>query len=52
VMAAAMPVGSNALIFAQRYRTLEGETTAAIVFSTFAFVATGPLWLTVLGHLH
>ncbi|TMH09990.1 MAG: AEC family transporter [Betaproteobacteria bacterium] len=52
VMAAAMPVGSNALIFAQRYRTLEGETTAAIVFSTFAFVATGPLWLTVLAHLH
>jgi len=51
VMASAMPVGSNALIFAQRYRTLEGETTAAIVVSTVAFVLSGPLWLTVLGRL-
>lgn len=48
VMAAALPVGSNALIFAQRYRTLEAETTAAIVMSTFAFVLTAPLWLQVL----
>jgi malonate transporter and related proteins len=48
VMAAAMPVGSNALIFSQRYETLEAEATAAIVFSTFAFVLTAPLWLVVL----
>jgi predicted permease len=48
VMAAALPVGSNALIFSQRYETLEGEATAVIVFSTFAFVATAPLWLGVL----
>ena len=48
VMAAALPVGSNALIFAQRYQTLEGEATAAIVFSTLAFAATAPLWLAVL----
>ena len=48
VMAAAMPVGSNALIFSQRYETLEAEATAAIVFSTFAFVLTAPLWLAVL----
>lgn len=48
VMMAALPIGSNALIFAQRYRTLEGETTAATVFSTLAFVVTAPLWLTVL----
>jgi predicted permease len=48
VMLAALPVGSNALIFAQRYRTLQAEATAAIVFSTLAFVATAPLWLAVL----
>jgi predicted permease len=48
VMMAALPVGSNALIFAQRYRTLEGEATAAIVLSTFAFAASGSLWLAVL----
>jgi malonate transporter len=51
VMMAALPIGSNALIFAQRYRTLEGETTAATVFSTLAFVAVAPLWLTVLQRL-
>ncbi len=48
VMAAALPTGSNALIFAQRYRTQEGETTAAIVASTLLFVLTAPLWLAVL----
>lgn len=48
VMAAALPVGSNALIFSQRYETLEAETTAAIVFSTLAFVFTAPLWLALL----
>jgi predicted permease len=49
VMLAALPTGSNALIFAQRYRTLEVETTATIVLSTLAFVVVAPLWLTVLG---
>jgi malonate transporter and related proteins len=48
VMAAALPVGSNALLFAQRYATLEAEATAAIVASTVAFVATAALWLAVL----
>lgn len=48
VMAAALPVGSNALIFSQRYEALEAEATAAIVFSTLAFVVTAPLWLAVL----
>lgn len=48
VMAAALPVGSNALLFAQRYSTLEAEATAAIVASTVAFVATAGLWLSVL----
>jgi len=51
VMAAGLPVGSNALIFSQRYETLEGETTATIVFSTFAFVLSAPLWLGVLALL-
>ena len=48
VMMGAMPIGSNALIFAQRYRALEAETTAATVFSTLAFALTAPLWLMVL----
>ncbi len=51
VMAAALPVGSNALLFAQRYATLEAEATAAIVASTVAFVVTAGLWLLVLGAL-
>ncbi len=49
VLCAALPVGSNALLFAQRYSTLEAEATAAIVLSTFGFVLTAPLWLLVLG---
>ena len=52
VMMAALPVGSNALIFAQRYHTLEAETTAATVFSTLAFVVVAPLWLALLAWLH
>lgn len=51
VMMAALPVGSNALIFAQRYETLQAEATAAIVFSTAGFVATATLWLGVLAAL-
>lgn len=51
VMMAALPIGSNALIFAQRYRTLESEATAATVFSTLAFVVTAPAWLAVLSWL-
>jgi len=48
VMMAALPVGSNALIFAQRYQTLPGEVSTSIVVSTLAFVATAPLWIAVL----
>ena len=44
-MAAAMPTGTNALMFAQRYRSQEAESTAAIVVSTLAFAVTAPLWL-------
>ncbi len=51
VMMAALPVGSNALIFAQRYRVLEAEATAAIVVSTLAFVVTASAWLGVLAWL-
>ena len=48
VMMAALPVGSNALVFAQRYDTLQAESSTAIVFTTLGFVVTAPLWLAVL----
>ena len=48
VLMAALPSGSNALIFAQRYRSQEAETTTAIVLSTLGFVLTAPLWLALL----
>lgn len=51
VMMAALPVGSNALIFSQRYAALEAEATAAIVFSTLGFVLSAWLWLAVLARL-
>ena len=51
VLMAALPSGSNALIFAQRYRSQEATTTATIVLSTFGFVLTAPLWLAVLAWL-
>ena len=51
VMAAALPVGSNPLIFAQRYGTLQSETSTAILVSTMAFALTAPLWLLVLAWL-
>ncbi len=52
VMMAALPVGTNALVFAQRYNTLQGEASVTIVVSTLAFVATAGLWLAVLGALN
>jgi malonate transporter and related proteins len=51
VIMASLPVGSNALIFAQRYETLQAEATAAIVVSTAAFAGTVSLWLAVLAGL-
>jgi hypothetical protein len=51
VVMASLPVGSNALIFAQRYETLQAEATAAIVVSTAAFAATLSLWLALLAWL-
>ncbi|NRF66207.1 AEC family transporter [Aquincola sp. S2] len=49
VLMAALPTGSNALMFAQRYRVQEAEATTTIVVSTLGFVLTAPLWLAVLG---
>lgn len=51
VMMAALPSGTNALIFAQRYRTLEPEATAVIVMSTAAYLVTASFWLAVLSWL-
>ncbi|EHR69739.1 putative permease [Burkholderiales bacterium JOSHI_001] len=51
VMMAALPTGSNALIFAQRYGVRAGEATAAIVFGTVGFMATAPLWIGVVALL-
>lgn len=51
VLMAALPTGSNALIFAQRYSTGQAEATAASVVSTIAFVATASAWLGVLAWL-
>ena len=51
VVMAALPVGSNALIFSQRYDTLQGEATAAIVISTVAFALTASFWLAVLAFM-
>lgn len=48
VMLAALPAGTNALMFSQRYRALEAETTAVNVISTLAFVLTAPVWLALL----
>ncbi len=49
VMMAALPAGSNALIFAQRYKTLQAQASVSIVVSTLAFMGTAALWLAVLG---
>jgi predicted permease len=51
VVLAALPAGSNTLIFAQRYDTLPAEATAAIVVSTVAFAPTAWLWLWLLSLL-
>ncbi len=47
VMMAGLPPGSNAMMFAQRYRTLEGEASGAVVVGTLLFALTAPLWLVV-----
>ena len=51
VLMAALPTGSNALIFAQRYRAGEVQSTATIVVSTLGFMLSAPLWLALLARL-
>lgn len=51
VMCAALPSGTNALMFSQRYRSQEAETTATLVLSTLIFVLTAPLWLALVSRL-
>ncbi|MBQ0946591.1 AEC family transporter [Ideonella sp. 4Y16] len=51
VVAAALPTGSNAMMFSQRYRALEAETTAVNVISTLGFALTVPVWLWALSRL-
>jgi predicted permease len=51
VMFAALPIGSNVLLFAQRYGVLEAEVTAAVVASTVSYLITGTLWLLLLTHV-
>lgn len=48
VLVAALPTGSNALLFAQRYRCEEAQATATIVVGTVAFAGLAPLWLQLL----
>ena len=48
VIMAALPTGSNALIFAQRYDTQQAQATAAIVVTTVGFVLSASVWLVVL----
>lgn len=52
VMMAALPSGNNALIFAQRYDTLQAEATLAILVSTVAFLPTALFWLAVTHQFH
>ena len=51
VLMGALPVGANALIFAQRYETHEAESATAIVISTFCYAFTLPAWLFVLSRV-
>jgi malonate transporter and related proteins len=48
VMMAALPTGTNALVFAQRYQTQQAQASVAIVVSTLGFIASAGLWLLVL----
>jgi malonate transporter and related proteins len=51
VLMGALPVGANALIFAQRYETHEAEAATAIVVSTFCYAFTLPFWIFVLSRV-
>jgi predicted permease len=47
VLCAALPIGANVLLFAQRYHVIDAGTTAAIVASTLGFVVTSAVWLSL-----
>jgi malonate transporter and related proteins len=51
VMMAALPTGTNALVFAQRYRVQQAQASVAVVVSTLGFIVSAGLWLAVLGWL-
>jgi predicted permease len=51
VLMGGLPIGANALIFAQRYQTHEAESATAIVMSTFGYAFTLPFWLFVLSRV-
>ncbi len=51
VMAAALPIGNNALLFAQRYQTCVAPVAAGIVLSTALYAFTLPAWLALLAWL-
>ena len=48
VLGAALPSGSNALMFAQRYNSQQAQASATIVIGTVAYAAVAPFWLAVL----
>jgi len=48
VVAAALPVGANVLLFSQRYQVGEAEVTAAVALSTLLALATVSLTMYLL----
>src|SRR5690606_27115905 len=51
VVTAAMPIGANVFLFAQRYRTSEGLVTAGVAVSTALGLITLTLVMTLAGEL-
>lgn len=51
VVAAALPIGANVFLFAQRYRTSEDLVTASVVVSTVMALVTLSLVMALAGHL-
>lgn len=49
VVAAAMPIGANVFLFAQRYEAAEGLTTAAVAVSTVMALVTVPAAMLLMG---
>jgi predicted permease len=51
-LTAALPVGANVFIMAQRYDVFVGQTTAAIVISSLASLATVSALIILIGPAH